>query len=46
MRLIADVGRTNTRMALSHNGAVLRHTVQSFANVNWESFYAIVTEYL
>ena len=46
MRLVADVGGTNTRLALSQNACVVTETTQSFTNEDWDSFYAIVSQYL
>lgn len=46
MRLIADVGGTNSRIALSQAGRISPDTVRSYSNDHWDSFYAIVTDYL
>lgn len=46
MRLIADVGGTNSRVALSCGGQILPATMQRFINDDWQSFYEIVTNYL
>ena len=46
MRLIADVGGTNSRVALSQSGQLLPETARSYSNDNWDSFYAIMTDYL
>lgn len=46
MRLIADVGGTNSRLALSDAGQVISSTKRSYSNDDWDSFYAIVTDYL
>ena len=46
MRLIADVGGTNTRVALSDSGKIVSGTTRSYSNQGWDSFYAIVSDYL
>lgn len=46
MRLIADVGGTNSRVALSQAGQLLPETACSYSNDNWDSFYAILADYL
>jgi glucokinase len=46
MRLIADVGGTNSRMALSQAGHMLPETARSYSNDNWDNFYAIMADYL
>lgn len=46
MRLIADVGGTNSRVALSQAGQMLPETARSYSNDNWDNFYAIVADYL
>ncbi|WP_299025343.1 ROK family protein [uncultured Sulfitobacter sp.] len=46
MRLVADVGGTNTRMALSCDGAIVPGTVRSYANDEWDDFYLILASFL
>lgn len=46
MRLVADVGGTNSRLALSQAGQILDHTTKSYSNVNWDSLYAVIADYL
>lgn len=45
MRLIADVGGTNTRLALSEAGVVLPDTVHSFPNADWDTLYDVVAAF-
>jgi glucokinase len=46
LRLVADVGGTNTRLALSRDGAIVSGTVRNYANDAWDSFYLVVTAFL
>lgn len=46
MRLIADIGGTNSRLALSLSGEISSGTIRSYANKNWDSFYAIISDFL
>jgi len=46
MRLVADIGGTNARLALCVNGAIVLQTVRNFANDDWPHLYDIVTAYL
>ena len=46
MRLIADVGGTNTRMALSADGEVLSGTVRSFVNRDFPDFETLLRDFL
>ncbi len=46
MRLIADVGGTNSRLALCQSGQVLEGTIRSYSNRIWDSFYAIIDDFL
>lgn len=46
MRLIADVGGTNTRMALSAAGEVLPGTVRSFVNRDFPDFETLLRDFL
>lgn len=46
MRLIADVGGTNTRMALSAEGHVLPGTSRSFVNRSFPDFETLLRDFL
>ncbi len=46
MRLVADIGGTNARLALADQGAIVPHSVQSFANQDWQHLYPIIQSYL
>lgn len=46
MRLVADIGGTNARLALANQGALIPHSVQSFANQDWPHLYLIIQSYL
>ena len=46
MRLVADIGGTNSRLALSQAGLILPDTQISYTNENWPSLYAVINEYL
>lgn len=46
MRLVADVGGTNTRLALSQGGLILDGSAMSYANADWSSLYAVIDAYL
>ena len=46
VRLVADIGGTNTRLALAEVGAVLDGTQQRFSNDDFDSFDAVVAHYL
>lgn len=46
IRLVADVGGTNSRLALSQEGVICEGTIQSFANADWDSLYAVIDAYL
>lgn len=46
MRLCADVGGTNTRLALSRDGVVAPDSLRSYANADWASLYAVIAAYL
>ncbi len=46
MRLIADIGGTNSRIALSHSGKLLPETAGSYTNDDWDSFQAIISDFL
>ena len=46
MRLVGDVGGTNTRLALSKAGQILPNTTKSYSNVDWDSFYDVLATYL
>ncbi len=46
MRLVADIGGTNSRLAMSENGVVLKQTTQSYSNKDWNGFDEILAHYL
>lgn len=46
VRLVADIGGTNTRLALSQDGVVLEGTQRRFANDDHASFDAVAAQYL
>ena len=46
MRLVADIGGTNARVALSHAGLILAETIQHYANDEWDSLYAVLKDFL
>ena len=46
MRVVADVGGTNSRLAISQAGMVLSGTTRSFANTEWASLEDIIKAYL
>lgn len=46
MRLVADIGGTNARLALSQDGVVLPETVRSFRNEDFDSFLAVAHRFL
>jgi glucokinase len=46
LRLVADVGGTNTRMALSRDGKILAGTVRNYVNDAWDNFFLMVTAFL
>ncbi|MEH6831777.1 MAG: glucokinase [Sulfitobacter sp.] len=46
MRLVADIGGTNARVALSHGGLILAETVHHYANDEWDSLYAVLKDFL
>ncbi|KIN71240.1 glucokinase [Sulfitobacter guttiformis] len=46
MRLVADVGGTNTRLALSDGGTIRPATVRTYANDRWDSLYAVIAAFL
>jgi glucokinase len=46
MRVVADVGGTNSRLALSQSGAVIVETIRSYANDDWDNFAAVLTDFL
>ncbi len=46
MRLVADIGGTNSRLALCQDGKVVPRTVRSFANDDWDHLYGIINAYL
>jgi glucokinase len=46
MRLVADIGGTNARLALCKDVAIVPQTVRNFSNDDWPHLYDIVTAYL
>ncbi len=46
MRLVADIGGTNARLALCKDGAIVPQTVRNFSNDDWAHLYDIVSAYL
>ena len=46
MRLVADIGGTNSRLALAAGGTVLSDTLRSYANDSYTSFEDVVNAYL
>lgn len=46
MRLIADIGGTNARLALSDAGLILKDSTRSYANANWDSLYAVIHDFM
>ena len=45
MRLVADVGGTNARLALCENGVVENETVQRFTNADWPNLDAVLVAF-
>lgn len=46
MRLVADIGGTNARLALSKDGVVIPGSVRSYANDEWPKFDDMLKAYL
>lgn len=46
LRLVADVGGTNTRMGLSRGGAIVSGTVRNYANDEWDNLYLVIASFL
>ena len=46
LRLVADIGGTNARLALSLGGAILPDTVKTYSNDQWDSLYAVIGAFL
>jgi len=46
MRLVADVGGTNSRLALCDQGTLLPQTQRNYSNDDWTSLYAVVSDFL
>ncbi|MFW8634884.1 glucokinase [Cribrihabitans pelagius] len=46
LRLVADAGGSNTRLALSRAGQLLDGSAESFANADWPSLEALMESYL
>jgi len=46
MRLIADIGGTNSRLALSESGQVIDGSTRQYVNADWDSLYALIADFL
>lgn len=46
MRLVADIGGTNTRLAFVPRGATAPETVRSFRNAGFDSFEDVISDFL
>ena len=46
MRLVADIGGTNARLALCKDSKIVPQTVRNFSNDDWPHLYDIVAAYL
>lgn len=46
MRLIADIGGTNARLALSEAGQIVAGSTRSYTNAKWGSLYEVVDDFL
>ncbi|MEH6645528.1 glucokinase [Sulfitobacter sp.] len=46
MRLVADIGGTNSRLALSLSGVIQTNTIHTYPNSEWGSLYEIIADYL
>lgn len=46
MRLIADIGGTNARLAMSESGRISAGSSRSYVNGEWESLYAVISDYI
>lgn len=46
MRMVADIGGTNTRLALSEHGVIVPGTFRSSLNDDWPQFYDLLAAYL
>jgi glucokinase len=46
VRLVADVGGTNTRIALSDAGRIITGSLESYRNEQWSSLYDVMETYL
>ena len=46
MRLIGDIGGTNTRLALCDKGVIDRNSVRSFANDQWTHLNKVISAFL
>jgi glucokinase len=44
--LLADIGGTNTRVALSAGGTVLRDTIRKYANASYPDLGAVIAEFM
>ena len=43
--LVADVGGTNTRIALAQDGTIDRTAIQRYANRDFDSLHAVIQRY-
>lgn len=46
MRLVADIGGTNARLALCENGVIDPKSVKSFVNDDWQNLYDVIHAFL
>lgn len=46
IRLVADVGGTNSRLALSQAGGIRDETIKSYPNAKWDNLYAVIDAFL
>lgn len=45
-RLVADVGGTNSRLALSHEGVIFYETSESYSNADWANLNTVIDAFL
>lgn len=45
MRLVADIGGTNSRVAVSNAGEIVRQYSQRYTNAQWGSLYSVLEAY-
>lgn len=46
MRLVADIGGTNARLAICEHGEIVPQSVRDFKNDDWSHFHEMLTAYL